>query len=151
MTVNLGHFFTASSFHYEHPEKEDFSPLKIMLGRRKFPFETGPFSQGTIQFLHFREGKHPASTWHIGSTCRSDGFQVQELDEARNNYLDAIDLLMDLEDFWWKFSEHFRSETSSWRRKNAEKMRLPTWKHACHIMSPPLLGGGFHFDHPPFT
>ena len=24
MTVNLGHFFTASSFHYEHPENEHF-------------------------------------------------------------------------------------------------------------------------------
>ena len=28
------------------------------------------------------------------------GTKVQELDEARNNYLDAIDLLLDLEDFW---------------------------------------------------
>lgn len=154
MMVNLGHLFTASSFHYEHPENEDFSPLKIMLGRRKFPFETGPFSQGTTQFLHFQgfvcSCKHMTYVRH-GSIWRFSGSRIgwgeKQLFGCHWSPHGLGRLLI------FKFSQHVRGETSSWRRKNAEKMRRSAGvveRHAwSHHGTPRGLGGGFSFnDHP---
>lgn len=79
------------------PKTHIFLPLKKMVGRRFFHLKRAIFSGD--EFPHFREGGFfflPLQA-HIGSIPIRH--KVQELDEARNNYLDAIDLLMDLEDF----------------------------------------------------
>ena len=125
------------------PKTKIFPPWKSCLEDVNFPLKRVLFLRGLHNSFIFRGSYVAASTWHTFGTDRSDGLQVQELDEARNNYLDAIDLLMDLEDFWWKFSEHFRGEASSWRRKNAERKKTAAFSRRCwktcrmKIMAPP--------------
>lgn len=131
------------------PKTKIFPPWKSCLEDVNFPLKRVLFLRGLHNSFIFRGSYVAASTWHTFGTDRSDGFQVQELDEARNNYLDAIDLLMDLEDFWFSSSPNMSGaklpvDEEKMRKKCGVQPALLKDMHG-HIMAPPAdLEEGFH-------